>query len=230
MQIWKALIEGYSASNLSSAAYDLQRRHPELLCMGDPTRPLVALTYDDGPDPRDTPALLEVLARHQVTATFSWLGERVEARPDLVRAAAAAGHQLMIHGYRHRSFLIEQREALHAMLDHTRRLLAEHSGYDPATISAVRPPFGHLSGSLINALQAWGYQPVIGSVIPLHWLQPAALSIRQVLSQVGPGALIVLHESLSGPSVALLTDTILSELRGRGLSFVGVDALRPSAD
>lgn len=230
MGIWKALTEGYSAANLSSAAYDLQRRHPELLCMGDPLRPLVALSYDDGPDPRDTPALLEVLARHQVTATFSWLGERVEARPDLVRAAAAAGHHLMIHGYRHRSFLLEQRAALHAMLDHTRRLLAEHSGHDPATISAVRPPFGHLSVSIIRSLQAWGYQPVIGSVIPLHWLQPAALSIRQVLSQVGPGALIVLHESLSGPPVAALTDAILSELRGRELSFVGVNALRPTID
>jgi peptidoglycan/xylan/chitin deacetylase (PgdA/CDA1 family) len=228
MRIWKAISEGYATSALNSAAYDIQRRHPELLYMGDPTRPLVALTYDDGPHPRDTPALLEVLARHKVMATFSWLGERVEAYPELVRAAAAAGHRLMIHGYRHRSFLIEHRSALRAMLAETRRLLAMHSGHDPATIYAVRPPFGHLSGSLVRALCDWGYQPVIGNLIPLHWLQPAAISLRQVLTQVGPGSLIVLHESLPGPAVAELTDRMLTELRGRELRFVGLDELRSS--
>ena len=139
---WIKLAQGYATAALHGAERQIQRRFPELLLMGDPDRSVVALSFDDGPHPHDTPALLAVLARHRVTATFSWLGERAEARPDLVREAAAAGHQLMIHGYRHRSFLIKQREELGAMLAGTQQFLATHSGRDPAQITGVRPPFG----------------------------------------------------------------------------------------
>lgn len=224
--VWRPLLEAYAAASMQDAARLLERSFPEILWMGDPARRQVALTFDDGPHPVDTPALLAVLERHAVTATFSWLGERVEAHPHLARAAAAAGHQLMIHGYRHRSFLLEPRVTLRPMLDRTRDLLARHSGRDPATISSVRPPYGHLSGSLVRSLVAWGYQPVVCSLMPVHWMQPAALSVRHVLAQAGPGALIVLHEALGGPPVAGLTDSILAGLAGRGLSFVTVDALR----
>ncbi len=224
--VWRPLLEAYAAASLSDAARLLVSSFPEILWMGEPATRQVALTFDDGPDPADTPALLAVLARHGVTATFSWLGERVEAHPQLVGAAAAAGHQLMIHGYRHRSFLIESKPALRGMLDQTRDLLARHSGRDPATITSVRPPYGHLSGSLVSALAAWGYQPVVCSLMPIHWMQPASLSVRHVLAQTEPGSLIVLHEALGGPPVAELTDAILAGLAGRDLRFVTVDALR----
>jgi len=223
---WSKLAGDYAIAALHGAKRQIQRRFPEVLLMGDAERPEVALSFDDGPHPRDTPALLAVLARHGATATFSWLGERAEARPDLVREAAAAGHQLMIHGYRHRSFLLERTDALASMLARTQLLLATHSGRDPAAITGVRPPFGHLSGPLLRSLRAWGYKPVLGSIMPIHWLQPARLSVRQVLAQTLGGDLIVLHESLGGPPVAELTDTILAGLRERGLALVSVDALR----
>lgn len=223
---WQALLEAYAAASLNDAARLLDRRFPEILWMGNPALRQVALTFDDGPDPRDTPALLEVLGRHGVTATFSWLGERVEAHPELVAQAAAAGHQLMIHGYRHRSFLLEQQPALRGMLNQTRDLLARHSGRDPATITSVRPPFGHFSGPILSSLLAWGYQPVLCSIMPTHWIQPALLSVRHVVAQAEPGSLIVLHETLSGPPVAELTDSILAGLADRAFSFVTIDQLR----
>ncbi len=223
---WAELFQTYAATSLNDATRLLDRHFPEILWMGDPSRLQIALSYDDGPHPDDTPALLEVLQRHRVVATFSWLGERVKAHPELVQAAAAGGHQLMVHGYRHRSFLLENQVALHGMLDETRDLLAKYSGRDPATITSVRPPFGHFSASLIEAFRTWGYQPVLGSIMPVHWMQPAALSIRQVVAQTDAGALIVLHEALAGPSVATLTDAILSALTLRGLEFVTIDTLR----
>lgn len=223
---WHNLFEAYAAASLNDAAHALERQFPEVLWAGDQGSNQVALTYDDGPHPTDTPALLAVLAKHGVTATFSWLGERVEATPQLVGEAAAAGHQLMIHGYRHRSFLLERPDALHAMLDTTRELLARHAGRDPDTIRSVRPPFGHLSRPILRRLLHRGYQPVLCSIMPVHWLQPAFVTVRQTLAQIENGALIVLHEGLSGPPVAELTDTILTGLAGRGYSFVTVDALR----
>jgi peptidoglycan/xylan/chitin deacetylase (PgdA/CDA1 family) len=109
-----------------------------------------------------------------VQATFSWLGERAEAHLGLVAAAAQAGHQLMIHGYRHRPFLLERAETLRDMLGYTQGLLAEYSGREPATIRAVRPPYGFFSATLIA--RRWGYQPILGSMMPFHWLQSARSS------------------------------------------------------
>ncbi|MCS6881251.1 MAG: polysaccharide deacetylase family protein [Oscillochloridaceae bacterium] len=220
------LVEAYTVASLNDAVRELERQFPEALWSVGRDSNQVALTFDDGPHERDTPALLAALARHGVTATFSWLGERVERMPELAAAAAAAGHQLMIHGYRHRSFLVERPEALHAMLDRTRELLARYSGRDPATITCVRPPYGHLSRTLARRLLSWGYQPVICSIMPVHWLLPAELSVRQVVRQTEGGSLIVLHETLPGPPVAELTDQILTRLADRGFSYVTVDTLR----
>lgn len=222
----RQLLQTYAATTLGDVARILDRHFPAILWRGDPATRQVALTFDDGPHPTDTPALLAILARHGVTATFSWLGERIVEHPELVAAAADAGHQLMIHGYRHRSFLIEDKTALRAMLGQTRELLARHSGRDPATITSVRPPYGHLSGSLLKALVDWGYHPVLCSVMPVHWMQPAAISVRQVVSQTVPGSLIVLHEALGGPPVAELTDAMLTRLTARDLDFVTIDTMR----
>ncbi len=225
MNPWTKLLQTYAATALNSAPRYMQQQFPEIVWMGATDSDQVALSYDDGPHPQDTPALLEVLARHQVTATFSWLGERVEAYPELVRQAAQAGHQLMIHGFRHRSFLLEHPAELHAMLDITRDRLAEYAQCPPAAIGYVRPPFGHISGSLQGALLEWGYRPVLGSIMPTHWIQPAALTIRQVVAQTERGSLIVLHENLGGPAVAELTDAILRRLAAYELEFVSIDAL-----
>lgn len=225
MNPWTKFFQTYAAAALNSAPRYMQQQFPEIVWMGAADRNQVALSYDDGPHPEDTPALLEVLARYQVTATFSWLGERIEAYPELVGQAARAGHQLMIHGFRHRSFLLERPAELHAMLDHTRNLLVTYAQRPPSAISYVRPPFGHLSGSLQRSLLEWGYRPVLGSIMPTHWIQPAALTIRQVVAQTERGSLIVLHENLGGPPVARLTDAILRRLADYELEFVSIDAL-----
>lgn len=225
----RALIETYAATSLNNAVRTIARRFPLIFCAGNPHSSQIALSYDDGPHPVDTPALLDVLARHQVTATFAWLGEKIEAHPELVAQAATAGHQIMIHGYRHRSFLLERPAALHAMLDTTRDLIARHAQRDPATIVSVRPPFGHLSQQVLTNLAHWGYQPVLCSIMPVHWMQPAAFSVRQVVAQIEGGSLIVLHEALSGPPIAQLTDAILQQIRTQPWQFVTIDALRTAS-
>lgn len=203
----------------------LQRQFPQVLWSGDGEHPAVALSYDDGPDPQDTPALLDVLARHGVTATFCWLGGRVAARPDLVRAAADAGHQIMVHGYRHRSFVLEGPRRLHRQLDQTRDLIADCAGLDPTRINYVRPPFGLFTPRLLTRLQGWGYRPVIGSLVPVHWLQPPGITLHQMTTLIRPGSLLVLHESLGGPPVAALTDALLTRLADRGYHYVTIDQM-----
>src|SRR5438270_3992071 len=84
----------------------LRRRYlPGLAGLGSPGH--VALTFDDGPDPASTPAFLAELDRLGMRATFFMLGTNVEAHPDLAAEVAAAGHEVAVHGYRHRSQLFQ---------------------------------------------------------------------------------------------------------------------------
>jgi len=192
----------------------LQRQFPQALWVGPADRLDIALTFDDGPDPRDTPQLLDVLARHRVVATFFWLGERIQALPALARAAAAAGHQIAIHGYAHQAFPLLPATALRNQLDRTRQLIADASGQNPATIHDVRPPFGVFTPRTLARLAEWQYRTVMWSVVPCHWLQPAAETVQQVVQQTRAGAVLVLHEGQPcGPPVAVLADALISCLR-----------------
>ncbi|MCW5851560.1 MAG: polysaccharide deacetylase family protein [Anaerolineae bacterium] len=212
----------------------LRRRFPDALWMGDTNFPVVALTFDDGPDPRDTEALLRVLDRHGAAATFFLIGERARRYPDLVRAVADAGHQQGLHGYYHRAFPLQPAPRLAHSLRQTQAALAEATGQPPDQYRDVRPPYGVFTPSTLKALCGWGYRPVMWSVVPLHWRQSARQTVREVVEQVHPGALIVLHESLPGPPVARLADEILPRLQDAGYEFVLVNDLwrtvRPGED
>jgi peptidoglycan/xylan/chitin deacetylase (PgdA/CDA1 family) len=204
----------------------LQRRFPEALWAGSGERPVIALTFDDGPDPYDTPALLEVLARHGTLATFFWLGERVQELPTLAHMVAAAGHQIAIHGYGHRAFPLLAAHVLLYQLNRTQQLIADATGQDFVQIRNVRPPYGVFTQHTLTLLARWQYRPVMWTVVPGHWLQPATDTMRQVVAQTRAGAILVLHEGQRrGPSVAALTDTILTHLGSGTWRFVTVDTL-----
>jgi peptidoglycan/xylan/chitin deacetylase (PgdA/CDA1 family) len=204
----------------------LQRQFPQALWAGPNQEATIALTFDDGPDVRDTPALLNVLARHNVQATFFWLGERVQALPALVRAASAAGHQIAIHGYVHQAFPLLPATVLQDQLDRTRALIADATGQNPATIRDVRPPYGAFTPHTLTLLARWQYRPVMWTVVPGHWLQPAAETVRQVVRETRAGAILVLHEGQRrGPAIAALTDTIITRLRAAAWRYVTVETL-----
>lgn len=203
----------------------LRRQFPSALWSGTSDTRQVALTFDDGPNPHDTPLLLDSLARQQVHATFFHLGELAEQQPDLVRAVAAGGHQVAMHGYRHRAFPLEVARALRSQLTYTQELLAALSGRTPDEIRDVRPPFGMYTRSTLRALIGWGYRPVMWSVVPFHWMQPAEATIAQTLRLAHPGAVLVLHESLGGPPVAELAEAIIVRLHDQGYRFVSVEQM-----
>lgn len=203
----------------------VRRQFPDVLWDGDPSQPQIALTFDDGPDARDSLPLLNVLARHGVTATFCYVGERVAANPALAALAACAGHQLGLHGLRHRPFVLEREPELRQQLDHSRDLLVRITGRQPEAFCSVRPPYGVFTPHLVRVLGEWGYRMVVGSLVPTHWMQPAERTISQVLRYTEPGSLIVLHESLAGPPIAAIVDTIVPELKARGFTFITIDQM-----
>ena len=205
----------------------MQRKYPEILWYGDETRPEIALTFDDGPHPRDTPRVLESLARHDVQATFFLVGQAAERHLDLVRQIHQSGHQTGIHCYRHTPLPLEPPITLRAQLERTARIIAQSCGVPSEAIQDVRPPYGLFNRRMLTQLSAWGYRLVMWNSIPPHWMQPLPWTIQQTLDQARPGSVIVLHDGNGhGLNVAKVVDTIIPILKNRGYRFVTIESMQ----
>lgn len=172
----------------------VRRRVPALEGRGSGEH--IALTFDDGPDPGTTPALLEVLAVHQVRATFFLVGERARRHPNLVREIQRAGHEVAVHGWSHVNFLRLTPPAAIRQVERTVALLGELTEQRPLWF---RPPYGALSGSALWASLHAGLRPVLWTAWAHDWQAPdPALIVRSLLDAGGPGGTVLLHDSPYG--------------------------------
>jgi peptidoglycan/xylan/chitin deacetylase (PgdA/CDA1 family) len=184
-------------------------------------RPL-ALTFDDGPSDL-TPAYLEVLKRFEVRATFFVVGELCAARPELVSAIAADGHELSAHGYTHRRFPSLSRSELRRELTGTASLLPRRSG---RCRPFVRPPHGAISLSSILTCANAGFTTVLWSHDSGDWCTTsdddvcAAFDDERALE---PGSIVLLHEGQPWTLRAL--PRVLGKLREAGHDLVTVGEL-----
>jgi peptidoglycan-N-acetylglucosamine deacetylase len=185
----------------------------------------VALTFDDGPHPVGTPAVLELLARFHARATFFVIGEQVQRRPELLGPIAAAGHAIALHGFRHR---LQLRLGAAALADDLRRGLATIEDAAGTPVALHRPPYGIYSPAGLHAARAAGLQPLLWSRWGKDWRKfttPARIAARAV-DRAGPGDVILLHDadfySARGSHLrtAAALETILTVLRERKLDTV----------
>ena len=205
----------------------MQNRYPNILWFGDESHYEIALTFDDGPHPKDTPQVLNTLAKYDIHATFFLVGRYVEKYPNLVKQIYQSGHQLGVHGYRHRPFPLENPATLQTQLDRTRNAIANACGISPETIKDLRPPYGAFTLKTAAMLAAWGYRLVLWNNIPPHWMQPVSWTIKQVLDQIHPGSIIVLHDGHGhGTKVAQILDIIIPKLKAQGYDFVTIGQMR----
>ena len=154
-------------------------------------RPVLALTFDDGPHPEYTPALLEILAKYHARATLFMVGELAEQNPALVRAAALAGHAVANHSWAHVSFPLLTARECREQLGRCETALA------PYGTKLFRPPYCHQTvASRWQTFRA-GYDVVGFSVHAEDWLErsPEWMTERLV-RQARPGAIVILHDNL----------------------------------
>jgi peptidoglycan-N-acetylglucosamine deacetylase len=154
-------------------------------------KPVVALTFDDGPDPEDTPKVLHLLNRYNVHATFFMLGVRAAQNPEIVAQVARSGHSIGNHGWSHTSLPSMTSKNRRQEIKKTQRILAPHGS------DLFRPPFGHMDWPTYRDLLLCGYRPITWNVIAYDWTDRTD---KQILSSIdsglNPGSIVLLHDSL----------------------------------
>lgn len=220
-------LQRYPAMLLPGLHKVLRDSFPQALWQGNPTRREIALTFDDGPHAVDTPAVLDVLTRHQIPATFFHIGQQFEALPLLAQEIIAAGHQIGLHGYRHQHFPLVNNSILRHELDHFRVQVAAMYNCPLEDIRDVRPPYGTFTAPMLKTLVDWGYRVVMWSLVPNHRAQSIEETLEQVAEQVKPGTLLVLHEGWGGPDLGPIAEGIIARLKDDGYSFVTVNDMWP---
>ncbi len=153
-----------------------------------------ALTFDDGPDPRWTPQVLDLLLQHGVRATFCVLGKNAAAYPELIQQIAADGHTLCNHSWDHALDLGERSKAA-IEADLLRTNAAIRAAVPDAEIAYYRQPGGMWTSRVVEVASALGMASLHWTVDPQDWREPRAREIsRLVLTHTFPGAIVLLHD------------------------------------
>jgi peptidoglycan/xylan/chitin deacetylase (PgdA/CDA1 family) len=178
----------------------------------------VALTFDDGPNPAATPAVLDVLEAEGVPATFFVVGERVAACPSLIERALDAGMGIGLHGWEHARLV---GRAAAEVTDQLTRALSLLWSLD-ADPCLFRPPFGQWDDTTLDVVEQLGLLAVKWDVSPRDWSSPGADEVVQrVVDVVKPGSIVLLHDWGRGTADTIAAlPVIIERLRAAGYSFV----------
>jgi peptidoglycan-N-acetylglucosamine deacetylase len=196
-----------------------------VLWKADTAEKVVALTFDDGPDPQTTPRILEMLRRHSVPATFFVQGRMVERYPDLARQTAAQGHVIGNHTFSHPYLTtLSEMDIQREMRDGVRSI-EKHLKLSTALF---RPPRGDWNPTIFEEVRRTGSHLVLWSVAVerLEVKTPQAMAER-ALKLVKPGAILLLHDGANGTreTTVQALPLLLNGLKQRGYRCVTIPDL-----
>jgi len=189
----------------------------------------IALTYDDGPNDPHTLRLLEVLARHEVRATFFMIGRYVRERPDIAREVVKAGHVVGNHTFTHPLLIFKQASEIAQEVSDCRSALEDAIGKHS---NLFRPPFGGRRPATLRVARQLGLEPVMWNVTAYDWeAPPAAVIERTVTKQIRGGDVILLHDGgyrqmgADRSQSVLVTDHLIARYKAAGYDFITVSGM-----
>lgn len=193
---------------------------------GAPHANAVALTFDDGPTPYYSPAIISYLEKTHTPATFFVLGQYAKAYPWLVRREAADGFTIGIHTWNHPDMQTLTPSQRAWQLAATAQQLHADLGSN-VCLWLWRPPYGSYNSTIIAQAGTFGLTTIMWNVDPADWSQPGTMTIvNRVLSSVRPGSIILMHDGPAGRAQTLAAlPYILAGLRQRGLTPVSLPQL-----
>jgi peptidoglycan-N-acetylglucosamine deacetylase len=188
----------------------------------------LALTFDDGPNDPHTLRLLDVLAKHNVHATFFLIGKFVRQRPDIVHQISSAGHAIGNHTFTHPNLMFAGSKRIAAELQDCENALNDAgAGVNPARI--FRPPFGARRPQVLRVARAQKLAPVMWSVTCYDWKPTTAERIAaHAVRQIRGGDVILLHDGghrgmgADRSATVAATELLIARYRDQGFKFVGI--------
>lgn len=218
-------------SGLISCDYTRPPSFPTLFRQGGRDPGKMAITFDDGPDPEWTPAILDILKARGVKATFFVIGSEAEHHPDLIRRITAEGHEIGNHSFTHPNLAIKPASLVRLELNATERLIESLAG---KSTLLFRPPYNadsHPTDAAelgpIEVADSLGYLTVLENVDPRDWQRPdPAGLLKRVRAAMGQGNILLLHDGGGDRSstVAALP-AILDYLQERGTEVTTIAGL-----
>ncbi len=184
-------------------------------------RKLLALTFDDGPNPTITPQVLKTLAAHHAHATFFVLGENAEGHRGLLRQMADAGHAVGSHSYHH--LYKASTEVAKWNLEKTAAVIERSTGRRP---TLFRPPGGFTNGALARLAREQGYAVILWTISSADTTKigPPVIA-RNIIHTPNPGDIVLMHDGSGHARTAQALPQILEELGAAGFQFVTVPEL-----
>jgi peptidoglycan/xylan/chitin deacetylase (PgdA/CDA1 family) len=193
----------------------------------------LALTYDDGPNDPQTLRLLEVLAKHNVRATFFLIGRYVQQRPEIVREIVKARHVIGNHTFTHPLLTFKTAAEVRKELSDCRSAIQDAVGEHS---NLFRPPFGGRRPAVLRIARELGLEPIMWNVTGYDWSAPPAVVIeKKVSSQIRGGDVILLHDGghkqmgADRSQTVLATDHLITRYKSEGYDFVTIQQMLDGA-
>jgi peptidoglycan/xylan/chitin deacetylase (PgdA/CDA1 family) len=196
----------------------------DAVCKGKTDKKQVAITFDDGPDPKVTPLILDRLSQLEVPAAFFCLGKQVLSNPDLTRRICDEGHIIGNHTFSHgwwTNFLFGR--YLFNEIEQTQRAIKDAAGVSPVFF---RPPMGLTNPHFNSVLRKTGLTMVGWSIRSLDRItSKPEVVIEKIINKTRKGSIILLHDGGTNPEfiISIILE-IVPKLRERGYTFVTLDS------
>jgi len=186
------------------------------------SQPIMALTFDDGPHPANTPRLLDMLRSFNVKATFFVTGDNARRYPDILRRMVAEGHEIGNHTMTHVKLTTISPSQVREEIIATQQAVKSATGLYPRSF---RPPYGATNDQLKNWIKGeFGLPSIMWSVDPEDWKKPGVgVVTSRLVNGANPGGILLLHD-IHSTSVDAVPAT-LDQLKRRGMQFVTISQL-----
>ena len=181
----------------------------------------IALTFDDGPHPKYTPAVLELLEKYQAKASFFCIGKKVKHYPEILQKMHSLGHSIGNHSFSHSYFIdFNSTNRWKEEIEFTDLEIEKAIGQKPVFF---RPPYGITTPELARAVRKTGHVVVGWNIRSFDTFKKPEQVIKKVLKQAKSGSIILLHDHR--PEIVPILENLLPELLSRNFTFVTVEEL-----
>ncbi len=155
----------------------------------------IALTFDDGPHPRYTPQILDILKKYGIRATFFLIGENVELYPDLAKRILDEGHEIGNHTFTHMKISDTSKEQLKREMENCEQALFELTEYRP---TLFRPPQGRLDKKVETLAEMFDYKVILWNIDTRDWAHESPEAIKHnVITNIESGSIILMHDFIA---------------------------------